>query len=213
MTKAFAKAASCLELTLFLVGVPLWVLFQEDYLLRRALLLAAGLYVVVRLHNKISWRRLFGRPQPGWWKWPLLRAGLAFGVLTGFVLLFQPDSFLNLPREHFGLWAAFIIFYPALSVLPQELIYRVYVFEVHKDLLSPPIIALLVGSALFAWVHIVFAGWFAVAATFAAGLVLAWSYQQNKSAPGAIWPLLLEHSLYGQIVFTVGLYQYFFIPR
>lgn len=126
---------------------------------------------------------------------------------------FEPQNFLNLPREHFDIWLAFVLFYPVLSVLPQELVYRVYVFEVHKTLLSPQLLALMVSAMAFAWLHIVFAGWFGVVSTFAAGLALAWNYFQNRNSPGAIWPLVLEHSLYGQIVFTIGLYQYFFIPR
>ena len=213
ITRLPHKLASCLELLLFLGGVPLWVLYQENYILRRCLLLAAGLYVVARLWGKVSWRNLFLRPPAGWWQGPLMRAGLALTMLAGFVFVFEPENLFNLPREHFGLWFAFIIFYPALSVLPQELIYRVYIFEVHKGLLNPPVWALLVSAASFSWLHIIFAGWFALAATFVAGLFLAWNYQQNRYAPGAIWPLVLEHSLYGQLAFTLGLYQYFFIAR
>ena len=210
--KFLFKLASCLELFLFLGGVPVWVLFQENYMLRRGLLIAAGLYAVFRLWGKVSWRRLFSRPGCGWWKWPLIRAGVAFVGLFGFVLFFEPQNFLNLPREHFGAWLAFVLFYPVLSVLPQELVYRVYVFEAHKTLLSPRLLALTVSAMSFAWLHIVFAGWFAVVSTFVAGLALAWNYFQNRNSSGAIWPLVLEHSLYGQIVFTIGLYQYFFIP-
>ncbi len=207
------KLASCLELLLFLGGVPALVLFQEDYIFRRGLLIAAGMYAVFRLWGRISWRRLFSSPGRGWWKWPLIRAGVALVCLLGFVLLFEPQNLLNLPQEHFEIWLAFVVFYPALSVLPQELIYRVYVFEAHKELLSPPLLALIASAMAFAWLHIVFAGWFAVASTFAAGVALAWNYFQNRNSPGAIWPLVLEHSLYGQIVFTIGLYQYFFVPR
>lgn len=213
MVKSLAKLAPRLELMLFLGGVPLWVLFQESYLLRRGVLLAAGVYVVARLWNKVSWRRLFGKPQPGWWKWPLFRVVLAFALLAGFVLLFQPATFFDLPREHTGLWFAFVLLYPVLSVLPQELIYRVYIFETHTYLLNPPFAALLTSAIFFAWVHIVFAGWLAVVSSFAAGLALGWNYLQNRDAPGAIWPLALEHSLYGQIVFSIGLYQHFFLPR
>lgn len=211
--KPFAKLASWLELLLFLGGVPLLVLFLENYVLRRSLLLVAAGYAVFRLWGKISWRGLFARPKPGWWKAPLGRAGLALALLLGFVLLVKPGNFLNLPKEHLGLWAVFMLLYPVLSVLPQELVYRVYIFEVHKGILSPPAWALLGSALAFAWMHIIFAGCFAVVSTFMAGVALAWNYKQNRSQPGAIWPLLLEHSLYGQIVFTVGLYQYFFMQR
>lgn len=211
--RVLRKLASCLEILIFLGGVPFWVLEQQNYVLRRGLLIVAGMYVVIRLWNNISWRVLFASPPPGWWKWPLVRASLACLLIFSFVFLFEPGSLFNLPRDYFWTWAVFIVLYPVLSVLPQELIFRVYVFEVHKDFLSPPIAAIIVSSIAFAWVHIIFAGWLAVAASFVAGIALAWNYQQNRYAPGAIWPLILEHSLYGQLVFTLGLYQYFFVPR
>ena len=209
------KLLSGLELVIFLVGVPLLLLgnSQQNYLLRRSLLIVAGIYVSLRLLGKISWRRLFAKPLPGWWRGPCARAALALLLISTYVLIFEPQSLFRLPKEHFSLWLLIILLYPIFSVLPQELIYRVYIFEVHKNLLTPPLLALLVSALLFAWVHIVFAGWFAVAACALAGLALGFNYHSNRTKKGAIWPLILEHSLYGQIIFTLGLGEYFYYPR
>ena len=202
-----------MELAIFLIGVPLLVLGQQNYLLRRTLLLLGGVYALLRLCKKISWRNLFAKPLPGWWRGPCIRASLALVLITCYVLIFEPQNLFNLPKEHFTVWLLILFLYPLFSVLPQELIYRVYIFEVHKSLLASPLVALLVSSALFAWVHIVFAGWLAVAACMLAGLALGYNYIGNRSKKGAIWALILEHSLYGQMIFTLGLGQYFYSPR
>ena len=207
------KILSALELSIFLVGVPLLVLDQQNYLFRRALLIAGGVYAVLRLSNKISWRRLFAKPLPGWWRGPCVTASLALLLITFYIFIFEQQSLFNFPKENFALWLLFILLYPLFSVLPQELVYRVYIFEVHKNLLSPPLVALLVSSLLFAWVHIVFAGWVAVGACMLAGLALGYNYAVNRTKKGAIWPIILEHSLYGQMIFTLGLGQYFYYPR
>lgn len=209
----FRNILSAAELGAFLILLPLWVIWQPHYGLRRGLLVAAGIYAALRLWHKISWRRLFAAPPSGWWKGPVFRASLALCLICLYVILFEPQKFLNLPKEHFWLWLGIIILYPLVSVLPQEIIYRVYIFEVHKKLLNPPLLALIVSSLTFAWVHIVFAGWFAVGASLIAGIMLGWNYHVNRTQNGAIWPLLLEHSLYGQLVFSLGLGQYFYFPR
>lgn len=207
------KFLSAVELSIFLIGVPLFVLGQQNYLLRRTLLLAGGIYAVLRLSKKISWKNLFAKPPAGWWQGPCARAALALLLITGYVLIFEPQNLFNLPQKNFWLWLLIILLYPLFSVLPQELVYRIYIFEVHKKLLGTQLVALLVSSVLFAWVHIVFAGWLAVAACMLAGLALGYSYACNRSKKGAIWALILEHSLYGQMIFTIGLGEYFYSPR
>ena len=207
------KFLSAMELAIFLVAVPLLVLGQQNYMFRRALLLLGGIYALLRLSNKVCWRRLFAKPLPGWWQGPCLRASLALVLIGSYILLFEPQNLFNLPKQHFLLWLLFISLYPIFSVLPQELVYRVYIFEVHKNLLNTPLAAILLSSLLFAWVHIVFAGWLGVAACMLAGLALGYNYATNRSKKGAIWPLILEHSLYGEMIFTLGLWQYFYYPR
>ena len=201
-----------LELILLLGLVPLLVLTKTGHSLRHIILLTGLLYVAWRLRKRIVWRFLFGVPPDGWWRGPLLR-GFLFSLLALiFVMTVEPENLFLLPRERTGLWLLILVLYPILSALPQELIYRVYLFEVPDVLWKFPVIPVLVSAIFFGWLHIIFAGWLAVISTFVAGLVLAWSYKRSRLQPGAIWVLLLEHSLYGLTVFTIGLGKHFFIP-
>ncbi|MDR1360145.1 MAG: CPBP family intramembrane metalloprotease [Deltaproteobacteria bacterium] len=207
------RLLSALEILLLLGLVPLLVLFLEGPLFRRLVLLAGCAYVIFRLRRRISWIALFSRPAPGWWKGPVLRGLLVFLAALVYAACLEPEVFLDLPRRRTSLWLLIILFYPLLSVLPQELIFRVWVFEAHPSLWASPLAPCLVSAVFFGWAHIIYAGWFAVAATTLGGLALAWNYLQNRSRPGAIWPLCLEHSLFGLSMFTVGLGRHFFLAR
>jgi membrane protease YdiL (CAAX protease family) len=92
------------------------------------------------------------------------------------------------------------------------LIYRVYLFEA-TGLWAKPKLAIAASALFFGWVHIVFAGWFAIATTAIGGLLLARTYINTRTKPGSLWIITLEHSLYGLAMFTVGLGRHFFIPR
>ena len=205
--------ASALELTLLLGGVPLLALTDAGYAVRHALLLAGCAFVVWRLWGSVSWRGLFGPPPPGWWRGPALRGLLVIVGALLYVRLLEPERLLVLPLQRPGLWLLIVALYPLLSVIPQELIYRVYLFEAHAVLWTRPLLPVCVSALAFGWVHIVFAGWFAVVVCTAGGLLLASTYQRFRERPGAVWIVSLEHALYGLALFTAGLGHHFFTPR
>ena len=61
----------------------------------------------------------------------ILRRNLFIGILMGCITyIFFSGQFMFLPVLNFKLWLLIIIFYPILSALPQEIIYRCF------DLLS-----------------------------------------------------------------------------
>lgn len=201
------------ELVLFLFALPILVVSIKAYGFRRFILIAGGLYALWRLMDAVSWRFLFARPAAGWWVGPLCRGALVFLLAVLFVLSTDPDTLFLLPRERLHIWTGIVLLYPWLSVLPQELIYRVYLFEVMRPLWGRTRAAVPVSAFLFGWVHIIYTGWFAVLLSAAGGVALAWNYARVREHKGAIWPLILEHSLYGLSMFTVGLGRYFFLPR
>ena len=207
------KLLSALELLLLLGIVPLLVLFVHIHAFRHGVLLAGCLYTIFRAYKVVDWRFLFRRPFPGWWRGPLARGVLVFFLAAVYVQLTAPEAFFRFPLERTALWLLVVVLYPVFSALPQELIYRVWLFEAHKPLWVTPALPVLASALFFGWVHIIYAGWFAVIACAAGGVALAWNYHSNREKPGAIWPLVLEHAMYGLAMFTVGLGRYFFLPR
>ncbi|WP_224405149.1 CPBP family intramembrane glutamic endopeptidase [Afifella sp. IM 167] len=142
-----------------------------------------------------------------------LRAvGATFLVLAPLIALgtwlVLPHAFLSLPRTRPELWAMIVCFYPFVSALPQELLYRVLFFQRFRPLFGPhPAVAIGANASLFAFAHVIFGSWVSVAGAFGLGLLLAWRFERGR----AFWPIWLEHALYGNLAFTVGLGRYFYL--
>ncbi len=204
------QIVAALELLLFLGCVPLLALTGPGHALRHALLLAGCAYAVWRLSGRVPWRFLFARPPYGWWIGPLLRGLLVLLCAVWYISDIAPALLFRLPMERPGIWLLILLSYPPLSALPQELIYRVYLFEAHPSLWRNRFWPYIITSALsFGWAHVIFAGWLAMGLTALGGLLLGLTYRRARSRPGAVWSITLEHSLYGLALFTVGLGRYF----
>ena len=201
------------ELVLVLIILPFLVVLAPFKLPHIPLLVCGGLYATARVWRHVSFKRLFARPPRLWWRGPCIRAGVVALAACLYVLLNTPELFLSFPKNRTGMWSLVMLLYPVLSVLPQELIYRVYIFEKFFPEPHQEKLAILASTVLFSWVHVVYAGYFAMLSTLVAGGVLGGSYCRSRRHPGALWPVLLEHSLYGMLVFTIGLGRYFFLAR
>jgi hypothetical protein len=118
-----------------------------------------------------------------------------------------PHRFLHLPLNVPVVWIAVMILYPLLSVIPQELVYRTFFFHRYGPLFGDARwLAILVNGALFGFAHIIFGNVISIVLSTVLGILLAWRYDATRS----FWTIWLEHSLYGCLIFTVGLGQYFF---
>ncbi|WP_446745790.1 CPBP family intramembrane glutamic endopeptidase [Silvibacterium acidisoli] len=119
-------------------------------------------------------------------------------------VLYRPLLF-GLVRTHPLLWALIMVLYPVLSVYPQGVIYRVFVMHRYGKG-KPGAIAILLSACSFALMHVVFRNPVALILTFAGGLLFAWRQARTQS----LLVSSIEHSLYGCLLFTVGLGQFFY---
>lgn len=129
-----------------------------------------------------------------------LRAAAAAGLLAGGILLVAPGQFLELPRSNPRLWGLILTFYPLVSVYPQGVLYRGLFYARYAGLFGSERAAWLAGAAAFSLAHLAFANVWAVALTFAGGLLINRTYRRT----GSLLASDLEHALYGQLVFTTG---------
>jgi membrane protease YdiL (CAAX protease family) len=130
----------------------------------------------------------------------LLRLAVAAVVLAGGILLVAPEQFMELPKTNLRLWALVMVLYPLLSVYPQGILYRGLFYARYACLFRSERGAWLAGAAAFSLAHLVFANVWAVALTFAGGLLINRMYRRT----GSLLASDLEHAAYGQIVFTTG---------
>jgi membrane protease YdiL (CAAX protease family) len=119
---------------------------------------------------------------------------------------FAPDLEWSLVRRQPAIWVLVMVAYPVLSVYPQGLLYRAFFFERYAGLFPGRWAMILASAIAFAFLHIIFRNWLAVALTFAGGLLFAARYAETASLAASSF----EHALYGCFLFTVGLGPYFY---
>ncbi|HEY1856060.1 CPBP family intramembrane glutamic endopeptidase [Acidocella sp.] len=163
------------------------------------------------LKVQIIVRRLLGPPSPGEQAAArrisqlILRFSICGAALTLATWLIVPHLFLSLPREHPFFWLLIMVLYPVLSVWPQEVIYRRFLFHRYAPLFGEN--GVVVASALaFGFAHVIFLNPVAVALTTAGGAMFARNYARERS----LYLACMEHALYGCLVFTIGLGQFFY---
>jgi len=89
----------------------------------------------------------------------------------------------------------------------QELVYRTFFFHRYGALFGRAWwLAILLNGALFGLGHIVIGTELAVYGTMATGTLFAYRYAVTRS----FWAVFIEHTLWGALVFTVGLGRFFF---
>lgn len=137
----------------------------------------------------------------------LLVRDLFFIVALGIgVWLFAPELLFSLVKRSPGFWLLIMVFYPLLSVFPQEMLYRAYFFHRYEPLFGSgwPMIA---ASALaFGFVHIIFGNWLAVGLCVAGGLLFSLTYHSS----GSLLLACLDHAIFGDFIFTIGLGRFFY---
>lgn len=168
------------------------------------ILMAYCLWILRRLH-KLDLVRIdtagFSRQLP-----TIAAVFLPFVVLvTAGIYHYARHDLFNFVRGHPWLWAAVMVGYPILSVYPQGIIYRAFLFERYRGLFPYPWL-ILMSTLAFAYVHVIFRNWIAVALTAVGGLLFATRYGQS----GSLFISCFEHALYGCWLFTVGLGRSFF---
>ena len=129
-------------------------------------------------------------------------------LISGYLYTYALDEslLLNFPRESFFVWLIVMFIYPFLSVIPQEIIFRVFFFSRYKTyFLNKNTFLVVINSIVFSFCHIVFNNLHALVITGIVSPIFAHAYI-NKS----FLTCVVIHTLGGQIIFTLGLGKYFF---
>lgn len=164
--------------------------------------------VLLTLDRSFSWHGLLGT---GIRLRDLLSIAAVFALAGPALVLFAyvdgPGRMFGLYSLNHELWLRIIILYSLLSVTAQEIMYRVFFFHRYRSLFGGDAQAgIVLNAVLFSFSHIVFQNVTTLIISFLGGLLFAWRYESSRS----YWALVLEHSLYGSLIFTVGLGRYFY---
>lgn len=197
------------ELVLLFILLPL--LFYYDVIpgpKSIPLLLAFAYCLFILLRDKSFDRKQFGAKRFRGFGFILLRFAATVVVLTAYMLIFESENFLIIPKQMPWLWVAIMVFYPVWSALPQELIFRVFFFHRYRDIIPNVNLMVLLNALLFAYMHIIFQNWVALVGGFIVGLLWAHTYLKTRS----MLTVSAEHAIYGNFIYTIGLGHYFYVP-
>ena len=204
-------------LLLYVAGPALlsWLVYRQHVPLLLILPFVFALIALLLHQSDQTWRADLAT-LPSWRDVLSILAlfALCGGALTLFTYERYPQFFLVLPRSNPRFWLLVMVFYPLVSVTTQELACRVLFFHRYAPALNRAgWLAIGVNAALFAGMHAILFGsrgahfhWEAVTFSFIGGLIFARRYSRTHS----FLAVTLEHALYGDLVFTIGLGRFFF---
>lgn len=136
----------------------------------------------------------------------LLRDAICLLALGLAVCFYAPSLLFSLVKRAPAFWALVMLLYPILSVFPQELLYRAFLFRRYQPLFGNGWAMILASALAFGFVHIIFRNWLAVGLCVLGGALFAVTYHSSQSLPLAC----LEHALFGNFLFTIGLGKFFY---
>lgn len=136
----------------------------------------------------------------------MIRFALGAAMLAYLVWRFEPENLLSMPRKETLLWLLLMVLYPILSVYPQEIIFRTFLFHRYRPLFRRTRHVVVASGIVFGLAHIFLANWIAPLLSTIGGFLFALTYAKTRSTLQAS----LEHGLWGDFLFTLGLGWYFY---
>ncbi len=133
-------------------------------------------------------------------RWILVSALLLFLTYQLF-----PEKLFMIQASNPGLIWKILLFYPIFSALPQEFIFCKFFFRRYKYFFGDGTLMVIMSAVAFCFAHILFLNWVAPILGFLAGIIFANTYRTTNS----LTMVALEHSLYGNAIFVMGLGWYF----
>ena len=199
-----------LEFLILCIGVPGVIIYYELAPHMFSFLWGASAYglAIMRyvyhdyLRDICKWRAVtWDNMRPILVRWVLASVGMYI-----FIAWYAPGrTFEFAARE--PLFVLFLCFaYPVLSALPQEFIFCSYFFERYRRLFGRGASMIIASAVVFAYAHCLYLNPVAPALSLLGGFIFATTYYKTQS----LALVTIEHGLYGNILFILGLGHYFY---
>jgi membrane protease YdiL (CAAX protease family) len=198
------------EFMLLFFGIPLLIFLDTEIIHPSMLVLPVLLFIflILKFTTDFTMRELvYFRPG----RRDIINNTLII-IIVGLLMLagiylFQRERLFDLPRGNILVWGILCTFYPVFSAYGQEIIYRTFLFRRYESLFKMKWAMVLASGTAFSFVHIVYYNPVSIILTFLGGLYLAHQYARTRSV---LFTAIL-HGIWGIIVFTVGLGEYFWL--
>lgn len=195
-----------LEFILFYVFIPfIAVSYLASWLKVIPLLAIACFFLVLLLKDPSFDKTILSRFDKRYLRKSLPRIFVISILLLWFTWWIYPSLFFDYLIKNFRQYLITLFLYPIASVLPQEIIYRVYFFHRYKNLVPEKYLLMLSNAIIFGLTHLIYGNWEAPIATFLVSWILIFNYFKSRS----LLNVSLEHYFYGLVMFTIG-FGFFF---
>lgn len=205
-----SKTFRIIEFFVLFFVLPVSLAFAFDFKIKGIAILSAFIYLLVILFVKTGTRFKIqkGIDWKGFGQRIFIQFVIVAAVTTLYVWLVKPNALFCVPRSNLPLFGIILLVYTFLSVWPQEAIYRTFYFERYSDLFPSKKLLIFVNAIVFSLAHIFFKNTLVLVLTFIGGLLFAYTYVKTKSTT----LVSIEHALYGNWLFTVGMGEMLAFP-
>lgn len=192
-------------LIFYFVPVSLYLnLFTIPNLAFLLLLTIPALYFLIS-NNRLSISQLFSIKCPSKFLLSLVtRFLISIFMIVAFLFIFLPDLLVISSNNKWQILHT-SFFYLLFSVIPQEIIYRAFLFHRYGSIFKGKNLLIGINTFTFSFAHIVYGNWLAIFLTLIGGYFFCKTYQKARS----LIITIIEHFLYGMTIFLLGLEKFF----
>lgn len=130
-----------------------------------------------------------------------LRFCFSSAAILLLILIFSPRAFSQVTFNKPLTWITSSLSYLSMSVIPQELIYRTYLFHRYRLIFKGNFLPIAISTFSFTFAHIVYENYFALVLTLIGGYYFSVTYQKSRS----LIITVAEHFMYGMFIFSIGI--------
>ena len=192
-----------IESILLFILLPVSFLWAYPFYLKVLVAVAAFVYVLIVLFRVEKPKRT-SISRTEWISW-VKRTTIVFGCICVasifYVYTFAPAQLFYVPIHKTKLYVLILGVYTVLSVWPQEIVYRTFFITRYRLLFSNNTQRIFINALVFACAHLFLRNLLVLIITFVGGLLFAYTYIKKPST----LLVSIEHALYGNWLFTVGL--------
>lgn len=205
------KKIKILELFLLFIAVPGLLATSFPVYVKITTVIISLLYVVFISYTKMRNKRfkiMYKRASVTY----VIRVSiislllLVFGVVL--IKYIDPELLFVVVRKKPFMWLVILFVYAFLSVIPQELIYRRFFYRRYRLLFRNKKLFAVINVICFSWCHVFLNNLWVMIITALGGILFVYTYEKEHNLRWVIF----EHSLYGNIVFTLGLGEMLAFP-
>ena len=198
------------ELGLLFVLIPILLALSIDPWIKGfAVILGVG-YVAYQYITEKIYKGAFAISRPS--RSYILRVSIVSALLLiggiVFLKIYDETLLFSVVKTKPLMWVIILFVYAFLSVVPQELVYRRFFYERYQGLFGNKTFFFLVNVFCFALCHLFLLNGVVLVLTALGGCLFAFTYQREESL---IWTSV-EHAIYGNIIFTLGVGEMLAFP-